>query len=99
MLLSRHRFSGVIVVSVVLFAAPLAMSCSSSASTAQGDASTHDVVPKADATTGEEGGPDAKRSDADGDTASPYPAPHPAMPRVVNFGGPVLATPNVIPIF
>jgi hypothetical protein len=28
-----------------------------------------------------------------------YPAPHPAPPQVVSFGGPVLATPHVVPVF
>jgi hypothetical protein len=28
----------------------------------------------------------------------PYPAPHPALPQVVNFGGPVIANPVVYPI-
>ena len=31
--------------------------------------------------------------------AAVYPAPHPAGPRVVSRGGPVLASPKVIPIF
>src|SRR4051812_39636222 len=28
-----------------------------------------------------------------------YPAPHSALPKVANMGGPVLATPKIIPVF
>jgi hypothetical protein len=32
-------------------------------------------------------------------TDAGYPGPHPTVPQVQNYGGPVLTTPNVVPIF
>lgn len=38
--------------------------------------------------------------DADnGAPSSVYPAPHPALPEVLSFGGPVLTAPHVVPVF
>lgn len=42
---------------------------------------------------------DASPSDSNADAAQSFaPAPHPALPTVVGLGGPVLATPKVLPI-
>lgn len=64
----------------------LACSCSAAAPTAPADAGA-----SSDATPGD-------TTDA-ADVEVPFPAPHPASPRVVSSGGPVLASPKVVPIF
>jgi hypothetical protein len=77
---------------------------------AKGDASA-DSAPRLDGTTPL---PDAGLADAPGDRepgdgprdSAPdgardagYPAPHATAPQVESFGGPVLAAPNVVPVF
>jgi hypothetical protein len=48
---------------------------------------------------GADAGPDAGVDGGpNGDPSTTYPAPHPAMPQVITFGGPVLANPNVIAV-
>jgi hypothetical protein len=38
-------------------------------------------------------------ADTEASTDAGYPGPHPAPPQVVNHQGPVLATPNIVPVF
>jgi hypothetical protein len=45
------------------------------------------------------GAMDAGSDADDGTVSTTYPAPHPTPPQVVNFGGPVLAAPRLVPVF
>jgi hypothetical protein len=50
-------------------------------------------------TTTTSGGVDAGPDADDGMISTTYPAPHSAAPQVVNGGGPVLASPRLVPVF
>jgi hypothetical protein len=66
-----------------------------------GDASTPDgIVSKPDVLTGLDASPDASRplSEA-GQDVTTYPAKHSPMQQVVNFGGKLFTTPNIVPVF
>jgi hypothetical protein len=85
---------------LLLSAAPVAMSCGGGASTPHGDASLDAIVPKPDVLSGHDASSDAPRPPSDAGVDAPiYPAKHSAMPQVVNFGGKVFTTPNIVPIF
>lgn len=93
----RHRWFGIASVVTVIGGSLLAGAglgaCSSSS-----DASAP-VTNEAGAT----GPVDQDAGDAfDADNGAPssvYPAPHPALPTVLSFGGPVLTAPHVVPVF
>ncbi|MEO8876811.1 MAG: hypothetical protein ABI461_14555, partial [Polyangiaceae bacterium] len=87
------RLTALGIFSVVLASSAAATlgACSSSSSDA-GVAVTSDAGPSA---TTDEAAVDADN----GAPSSTYPAPHPDVPQVTTFGGPVLTTPHVVPIF
>src|SRR5262245_47328826 len=43
--------------------------------------------------------PGARHKDRSSRAHDDYPAPHPAPPQVVSFGGPVMTSPRVVPVF
>ncbi|MEO8796339.1 MAG: hypothetical protein ABI551_00510, partial [Polyangiaceae bacterium] len=69
--------------------------CSSSS------AASAPIAPEAGTVNVDEDAGDAGDAvDADnGAPSSVYPAPHPELPQVLSFGGPVLTAPHVVPVF
>jgi hypothetical protein len=102
----RPRLSIAILAAVLLVPCAVAIGCGSSS----GNTSLHDAGPadatKQDVMTMREAAPDTAADtgrdapfDAGKDVAATYPAKHPPMPAVDDFGGPVFTVPNLIPIF
>ncbi len=66
-----------------------------SACSSSSDASTQTA-----ADAGDTNADDAGAADADnGAPSTQYPAPHPAVPQVQTFGGPVISAPHIVPVF
>jgi hypothetical protein len=77
-------------------AASLAWACGDNGTRLSGQDAGKDHAGFPPGTDASEDARDATPEQASGDV---YPAPHPPMPQVMNFGGPVLSHPRVVPVF
>ncbi|HEX7665849.1 MAG TPA: hypothetical protein VF407_15085 [Polyangiaceae bacterium] len=91
----RHRWLGL--VGMMTTVGGVALAASVGACSSSSDASAP-ITNEAGTASDVDAGSDEIDS-GNGAPSSTYPAPHPELPTVLSFGGPVLTAPHVIPVF